>query len=57
MLRHKPKSSLVLQKLGKVMTPEVKKCTKIKNLFGPNSFLIPAKMQTVPTFLEVQTLQ
>ena len=30
MLRYKPKSSLALQKLGKVVTPELKKCTKIK---------------------------
>ena len=39
------------------MTPEVKKCTKKKSLFGPNSFLILAKMETAPTFLEVQALQ
>ena len=30
MLRYKPKFSLRLQKLSKVMTPEVKKCTKKK---------------------------
>ena len=30
MLRYKTKFSLRLQKLGKVMTPEVKKCTKKK---------------------------
>ena len=30
---------------------------KKTNLFGPNSFLIPAKMKTAPTFLEVQALQ
>ena len=57
MLRHKPKSSLALKKLGKMVTPELKKCTKIKTLFGPNSFLISAKMETAPTFLEVQALQ
>ena len=28
-----------------------------KKLFGPNSFLILAKMKTAPTFLEVQALQ
>ena len=27
MLRYKPKSNLALQKLGKVVTPELKKCT------------------------------
>ena len=57
MLQYKLKSSLALQKLGKIVTPELKKCTKIKQLFGPNSFLIPAKMETAPTFLEVQALQ
>ena len=57
MLRYKPKFSLALQKLGKVVTPELKNCTKIKNLFRPNSFLIPAKMETAPNFLEVQGLQ
>ena len=57
MLRYKPKSSLALQKLGKVVTLELKKCTKKKKkLFGPNSFLITAKMETAPTFLEVQAL-
>ena len=30
MLRYKPKWSLAFQKLGKVVTPEVKKCTRIK---------------------------
>ena len=30
---------------------------KKKNLCGPNSFLISAKMETAPTFLEVQALQ
>ena len=40
------------------MTPELKKCTKTKtNLFGSNLFLIPAKMETASTFLEVQALQ
>ena len=39
------------------MSPELKKCTKTKNLFGPNLFLIPAKMETTSTFLEVQVLQ
>ena len=28
-----------------------------KKNFGPNSFVIPAKMETAPTFLEVQALQ
>ena len=28
-----------------------------KKIFGPNSFVIPAKMETAPTFLEVQALQ
>ena len=57
MLRYKPKSGLALQKLVKVVSPELKKCTKIKNLFGPNWFLISAKMETAPNFLEVQALQ
>ena len=57
MLRYKPKSGLALQKLVKVVSPELKKCTKTKNLFGPSWFLIPAKMETAPTFLEVQALQ
>ena len=30
MLRYKPKSSFALQNLGKVVTPEHKKCTKKK---------------------------
>ena len=57
MLRYKPKSSLALQKLGEMVTPELKKRTKIKNLFGPNLFLIPANMETPSTFLKVQALQ
>ena len=57
MLRYKSKSSLALQKSGKVVKPNLKKCAKIKNLFRPNSFLIPAKMETAPPFLEVQALQ
>ena len=57
MLQYKPKSSLALQKLGKMVTPEFKKCTKIKSLFGPKSVLISAKMEKAPTFLEVQALQ
>ena len=57
MLRHKPKPSLALQKLGKMVTSELKKCTKIKKLFGPNWFLISAKMETALTVLEVQALQ
>ena len=36
-----------------MVTPELKKCTNIKNLLGPKSFLIPAKIGTAPTFLEV----
>ena len=56
-LRYKPKSSLALQKLDKLVAPELKKCTNIKNLFGPNSFLIPAKRETALTFLKVQALQ
>ena len=56
MLRYKLKSSFALQNLGKVVTPEHKKCTK-KNLLGPKSFLFPTKMKTAPTFLDVQTLQ
>ena len=63
MLPFKPKSSLALQKLCKVVTQinhnpnELKKCTKKNKLFGPMSFLIPAKMETAPTFLDVQALQ
>ena len=54
-LRYKPKFSLALEKLGKMVIPELKKCTKIKNLFEPNSFLIPAKMETAPTFKRFQS--
>ena len=57
MLRYKPKSSLTLQKLGQVLSLKLKKCTKIKNLLEPNLFLIPARMETASTFLQVQALQ
>ena len=30
---------------------------KKKSLYGPNSFVILAKIETAPTFLEVQALQ
>ena len=45
------------QKLRKMVIPELKKCTKIKNLFGSKSLLIPAKIKTAPTFFEAQALQ
>ena len=59
MLRFKPRSSqycsLAIRQSGD--TRAQKTCKNKKKLFGPNSFLIPAKIETGATFLEVQALQ
>ena len=39
-----------------MVTPRSKNVQKT-NIFGPNLFLISAKMKIAPTFLEVQALQ
>jgi len=54
LLKNERKSNITLQKLGKMVTPELKKGTKIKSLIGPNSFLIPTRMKVEAKFLKVR---
>ena len=51
MLMHEKASKHTLQNLGKVII--LKNGTKMKNLFGPNSYLIPARLRKKPSFLKV----
>ena len=54
MLKYKEASKTSLKKLGKLITPvNVTSSTKLHQLFGPDSWLIPVKMSANVDFLEV----